>query len=65
MTAIHEFQQFLWVETPHGSGQALLLIDYGPHNNAIFVVALQDSREIKHYDSNQIKISINHTFDFT
>lgn len=63
MTVIHEIQQVLWVETPHGEGQAIFLIDYGPHNNTIYIVALQESREIKHYDSNQIKICKNHTLD--
>lgn len=62
MTAIYECQQFLWVETPLGSGQALFLIDYGPHENTIWIVALQESGQIKHFNSNQIKLSINHTF---
>lgn len=64
MTTIHEIKQILWVETPHGEGQALFLIDYGPHQNTIWLVALQGSKEIKHYDSNQIKICTNHTLDF-
>jgi len=64
MTTIHEIKQILWVETPHGEGQALFLIDYGPHQNTIWIVAIQDSKEIKHYDSNQIKICTNFTLDF-
>ena len=63
MTTIHEIQQGLWVETPHGDGQALFLIDYGPHQNTIYVVALQGSREIKHYESNQLKICVNNTLE--
>lgn len=63
MTVIHEIEQVLWVETPHGDGQALFLIDYGIHENIIFVVALQDSREIKHYNSNQVKICKNYTME--
>lgn len=63
MTAIHELKQVIWVETPHGEGQALFLIDYGPHENTIWIVALQESREIKHYNSNQIKISVNYTLE--
>lgn len=64
MTCIHEIQQVLWVETPHGDGIALFVIDYGPHENTVFVVALQSTRSIKHYTSEQIKICKNFTFDF-
>lgn len=62
MTVIHEVQQFLWVETPHGDGQVLFLMDYGPHENTVFIVALETTREIKHYTTTQIKICKNHTF---
>jgi hypothetical protein len=66
MTVIHEIEQVLWVETPHGIGQALFLMDYGVHENTIWVVALEHSKEIKHYNSNQLKICWNHTiFDKT
>lgn len=64
MTAIHEIRQVLWVETPHGYGLALFLIDYGPHENTVYVVALEDTRKIKHYSSEQIKFGVNHTFGF-
>jgi len=63
MTSIHEIQQVLWVETPHGDGQALFLIDYGPHENTIYVVVLVDTKQIKHYNSNQIKICRNNTLE--
>lgn len=63
MTAIHEIQQVLWVETPLGEGQAIFLMDYGIHENTIYIVALQDTREIKHFTSEQIKICKNHTLD--
>lgn len=63
MTAIHEIQQVLWVETPLGDGQALFLIDYGPHENTIWVVALELTGDIKHFNSNQIKLCINNTFN--
>lgn len=62
---IHEIQQILWVETPHGDGQALFLIDYGPHENTVYVVALQETRQIKHYNSEQIKLCVNYTFDMS
>jgi len=62
MTAIHEIQQFLWVTTPHGDGQALFIIDYGPHENSIWVVANEKTGKIKHYNSNDIALCYNHTF---
>ena len=61
---ICEVTQFIWVETPHGDGQVLFLIDYGPHENTVWVVALETTREIKHYTSEQIKICKNKTFGF-
>lgn len=64
MTVIHEIKQILWVETPHGDGQALFLMDYGPHENTVWVVALEKTGEVKHYNSNQIRLCKNNTFDF-
>jgi hypothetical protein len=61
MTAIHEFQSTLWVDTPHGKGIAILIIDYGIHQNTIWVVANKDDGRVRHYDSNDIKLSINNT----
>jgi hypothetical protein len=61
---IHEFQQVLWVETPHGDGIAILALDYGVHENMIFLVALQKDGSLKHYSTNQIKVCFNHTIDF-
>jgi len=63
MTVIHEVQQVLWVTTPHGDGVVLFIMDYGPHENTIFVVALEDTGLIKHYNSNDVKICRNNTFN--
>lgn len=63
MTSIHEIQQFLWVTTPLGDGQALFLIDYGPHENTIWVVALQKDGIVKHFNANQIRLCYNDTFE--
>lgn len=59
---ICELKQFLWVSTPHGDGQVLFLIDYGPHENTIWVVALEKDGAIKHYNSEQVTLCKNHTF---
>lgn len=52
------------VETPHGEGMAIIVIDYGMQWNTIWVVVLQKTREIKHYDSNDVKLSKNFTFGY-
>ena len=63
MTVIHELQQVLWVETPHGDGVVLFLMDYGPQENTIFVVALEKDGVIKHYNSNDVRLCKNDTFN--
>ena len=62
MTAIHEFSQILWVTTPFGDGVALFIVDYGPHENTVWCVALETDGVIKHFSSEQIKMCYNHTF---
>jgi len=63
MTTIHELQQVMWVITPHGDGQVLFIMDYGPHENTIFVVALEENGMIKHYNSNDVRLCKNNTFN--
>jgi hypothetical protein len=50
------------VETPLGQGQALFLIDYGMHQNTCWVVALNDNGIVKHFDCNDIIVSVNYTY---
>jgi len=61
MTIIHEFQVPLWVQTPLGEGQAILMTDYGIDHNPIFLVRLQDGR-FKSVDSNDCRGFENLTF---
>jgi hypothetical protein len=63
MTAIHEFQSTIWVDTPHGESIAILIIDYGIHQNTIWVVANKNNGRVRHYDSNDIQLSTNHTLN--
>jgi hypothetical protein len=63
MTTIHELQQIMWVTTPHGDGQVLFLMDYGVHENTIFVVALEENGLIKHYNSNDVRLCRNNTIN--
>lgn len=51
----------IWVNTPHGEGRALFLIDYGMEHNSIFLVGLNDGR-VKHYDSNDITMVRNEMY---
>jgi len=63
MTTIHEIQQVLCVETKHGQGFAMFLIDYGPHLNTIWIVANCIDGKIRHYDSNDIVLVKNDTLN--
>ena len=64
MIGIHEIQQTLWVNTPHGLGQALFLIDYGIHQNTIWVVSLKEDGKVNHYDSTHVSVERNYTLNF-
>jgi hypothetical protein len=63
MATIHELQQMLYVNTPHGVGLVLFLIDYGPHENSVYQVALDDGGVIKNYNTNQVTLVKNMTFE--
>jgi hypothetical protein len=52
------------MQTPHGEGMAILVIDPGIHWNTVWCVALKDTLEIKHYESKDLKIGKNFTFGF-
>lgn len=64
MTTIHEVQQLLTVNTPFGEAQVLFIIDYGIHRNSIWVCTSFSDGKIRHYDTNQITVTINHTLNF-
>lgn len=50
------------VMTKLGSGAAIIVIDYGMHQNTCWVVALHEDGQVKHFDGNQIKLCKNHTY---
>jgi hypothetical protein len=50
------------VETPLGQGQAIFIIDYGMHQNSCWIVAINENGIVKHFDSNDVIISTNHTY---
>lgn len=48
------------VETPLGGGFALAVIDYGVHANSCWVVAVGElDWALKHFDSNDVRVSKN------
>ena len=61
---ICEIKQTIIVDTCFGQAQALFLIDYGIHMNTIWVCAALSDGKIRHFDSNQISVSKNHTLNF-
>jgi hypothetical protein len=50
------------VETPLGQGHAIFIVDYGMHQNSCWIVAINDNGIVKHFDSNDVIISTNHTY---
>lgn len=55
---IHEFRSPIAVHTPHGIGDALIMIDYGLNVNSVYVVRLKGGH-IKNYYSDDIRIYDN------
>ena len=62
---IHEFRSPVPVETPLGDGFAIYVRDGGTFENDVWCVALEDSRQIRHFRSDQLLIARNPTFDLT
>jgi hypothetical protein len=60
---MHEIQQTIWVNTPKGVGHALFIIDYGIHQNTVWVVCLKETGNILHFDSNQLTVTKNNTLE--
>ena len=50
------------VQTPLGEGWAQVVIDYSPDFNTVWIVFLIDSGEVKHFDSNDLRVCGNETF---
>ena len=50
------------VDTPLGQGHAIFIIDYGMHQNTCWVVAVQETGIIKHFDCNDVLLATNYTY---
>jgi hypothetical protein len=53
----------MWVLTPKGEGFAVVLIDYGPHLNSVWVVHLFDNGDVVHVDSSEVRFGGNEMYD--
>jgi hypothetical protein len=60
---IHEFTQPLPVLTPLGAGYALYVETSGMWENDIFTVALEADGQLRHFQTSQIRMWRNPTFD--
>jgi hypothetical protein len=49
----------IWVQTPLGEGDALVLIDYGPNVNTVWLVHLHEDGRAVHFDSSDIRVMGN------
>lgn len=52
----------IWVTTPMGEGFALLVIDYGPALNSVWVVHLFDDGQVIHVDSAEVRVMGNEMY---
>lgn len=52
----------IWVTTPLGEGFALLVIDYGPALNSIWVVHIFSDGQLVHVESNDIRVMGNEMY---
>ena len=51
------------VTTPMGEGFALLVIDYGPALNSVWVVHLFQDGQVIHVDSAEVRVMGNEMYD--
>ena len=59
----YEFKNPIPVITKLGPGYVLYVRDGGTWENDIFAVALEKTGQLRHFRSDQLKISTNGTFD--
>lgn len=52
----------LWVQCPLGEGHALLVIDYGPSINTVWVVHLFGDGRVVHIDSSELRVMGNEMY---
>lgn len=60
---IHEFNKPIPVSTPHGEGYAIYVESSGMFENDCWTVVICEGGLIRHYNTIQIKVCKNHTFE--
>ena len=55
----------LFVVTPKGDGIARVIFDYGPDMNPVFLVELNESRDMLCFDMIDVKGSVNQMWGLT
>jgi hypothetical protein len=58
-----EFKKPIPLITPHGNGYAIYVSNSETFDNDVWAVALCETGEIKHYNTSQLKMGKNGTFD--
>jgi hypothetical protein len=53
----------IYVTTPLGEGHALVLLDYGPSINTVWVVHLFADGRVVHVDSSEVRVFGNAMYD--
>lgn len=53
----------IWVATPLGEGFAILVIDYGPALNSVWVVHIFKDGQLVHIESNDIRVMGNEMYN--
>jgi hypothetical protein len=63
MTTLLQLNPPIPVVTPKGDGMAVVVIDYGPALNSIWIVILDDSHKFIHVDSAELLGAGNEMWD--
>lgn len=61
--AMLEFSKPIPVNTPKGEGYAIYVVNSGFMDNDCFCIALKDTGQLLHFNTSQIQVTKNYTFD--
>jgi hypothetical protein len=51
------------VHTPLGDGMVMFVTDYGWNENMVWTVVLKETGQVRHFQTTQITIQKNHTWE--
>lgn len=61
MTAIHEIQQALWLDTPKGIALAKFMVDRGIDSDIEWVTILNETGQILVFDNSDVLVTKSYT----